>query len=707
MSSARLSSHRTFRIPQLSSRLTALREQALHAQVEWRPPTFPQITADAWRDREPSEDWLMWRARNVGYRLRRMPLELSPGELIVGRPILRPPTPEEQAANEAAKSVLDEIPPFPLSDAGHFNPDWKKLLTLGIGGIVSEISRYRDKTTDEEKRIFYSACKESMLAFSDYIIRVADACADSPDHAWLAPMCRKLALEAPQTLHEAIQLMFFGTIALGIAEDHLLTIPGRMDQTLWPFYEADIAAGRITREDALELISCFYIQQNLIVPRSAGVSVIISGRDASGADLTNELSYLCLEARAQTHLAYPTIGIAWHKDTPSELMDFSWAMIASGIGDPAFFNDEVIVQGLQRHGVSAEDSYNWMNSACVEIKVVGASNIWVTCPYFCLPKTLLETMDDIADGTVPNPATFDELNSMVKARVADEVRAAAKIRDDRWRQRAISGCFPLASCLIQDCLERGLDFDRGGARYNWVENSFVGLANLADGLVALKRLVYESRELTIGQFRDILRADFVGHEDLRLRIINRLPSYGTDTDEADSIATEWAEFVQETSEANIVGGHPYVPGLFCWIMHGELGRQTGATPDGRKAGTAFADGAGGAQGRESAGPTASILSTTKWGHQRAIGGLVHNLKLSPKTVSTPSGLQALRSLIETYMRRGGLEIQINVVGQETLKDAQMHPERYADLIVRVAGYSDYFTNLTPEIQEEIIARTEH
>jgi len=501
--------------------------------------------------------------------------------------------------------------------------------------------------------------------------------------------------------------MFLMTIALWFGEDHGLTTPGRMDQTLRPFYEADLAAGRITRDEALELICCLFIQLNMILGSGSAISVMVGGRDRTGKDATNELTYLVLEARLATQLVYPTIGLCWHEGIPDELMDFGCRVISTGVGDPALFNDELIVEALRDHGVSEPDSYDYMNSTCVEIKVVGASNMWVTAPYFNCPQALLEVMARVAEGGAPEPVGFDDLDALVRERMSETVRGAAESLHAVWQARAERGCFPLASCVISDCLERGQDFDRGGARYNWVENSFVGLANLADGLLAVRHLVYETGEYTLTQLHEILQADFEGHEALRQRILNAIPSYGNDLEEPDVLAAEWAEFLGQTTAENTVGLHPYVPGYFCWIMHEHFGSQTGATPDGRKAGVALADGAGAAQGREKHGPTASVLSTTKWTHRPALGGLVHNLKLSRRALRTETDLKALRAVMETYLRRGGFEIQVNVVGSELLKQAKEHPEMYPDLLVRVAGYSDYFVRLNPNMQDEVIARSEH
>ena len=681
-------------------------------------PTLPLIDARTWAGRGEGEDWLIWRARRTAARLEEMPIELLAGERVVGRPMLRVPTEEEAADIENVRETLAEIPPFPGGDAGHFHPDYEKLFEIGIGGICEEVRARREKAT-EEQRAFYDACAIALEGLSGYAVRVAEECDLMADVAvegdaagWreLARICRRVSTESPATFHEAIELMFLTLIGLWFGEDHGLTTPGRMDRTLRRFYEADLAAGRIGREEALELICCLYIQGNMILGAGSALSVMVGGRDGEGVDVTNELTYLCLAARSATQLVYPTIGLAWHEGTPAELTDFSCRMLGTGIGDPAFFNDELIVAGLRDHGVSEMDSYNYMNSTCVEIKVVGASHMWVTAPYFNCPKALLEVMDGIAEGEIAEPMEFAELNRLVKERLAATVRETAENLDRTWHQRGETGCFPLASCLIADCLERGVDFDRGGARYNWVENSFVGLANLVDSLVAVEELVYGTagpETLSLGDFREILQSDFEGREPLRQRILNRLPSYGNDDDRADGLAVEWAEFLAATTEENVVGLHPYVPGYFCWVVHTHFGAQTGATPDGRKAGLPLADGAGAAQGRERAGPTASVLSTTKWDHRKALGGLVHNVKFSKDALSTDQGIEALGNLIETYLRRGGFEIQVNVVSADVLRDAQEHPENHADLLVRVAGYSDYFVHLDEKMQGEVIERTEH
>lgn len=534
-------------------------------------PTLQVIDAVEWEKHGPEEDWLMWRARRTAARLRKMPIDLSPGERIVGRPERRTLSVSEMKDIKEAQDGLSSMPPFPGGDAGHFLPDYDKLFRCGIQGIREEIGDRELQATSQDQRTFYQACDLAISGLSDYILRVAKACdetgrngGDAAEWKRLAGRCRRIHREPPQSFHEALQLMFFSIVALWFGEDHIMTSPGRMDQTLRPFYERDLAAGIISREEALELICLFYIQINMICSAGLAMSVMVGGRDSNGSDATCELTYLCLAARMATQLVYPTIGLAWHEASPSELVDFSCRMISTGIGDPAFFNDDLIVSGLCDNGVAKQDAYNYMNSTCVEIKVVGKSNMWVTTPYFNLARGLLDVMGSITSGERKEPEDFPAFNGLVKEHLSVLVGRTADKLDRIWHQRGVSGCFPLASCFIDDCLAKGLDFDRGGARYNWVENSFVGLANLVDGLIAIKHLVYDRRDISIREFTEILKKDYEDHEHLRLHILSRLPSYGCGNREADRIASEWAEFLQEMTGSNTVGLHPYIPGFFCW-----------------------------------------------------------------------------------------------------------------------------------------------
>jgi len=266
---------------------------------------------------------------------------------------------------------------------------------------------------------------------------------------------------------------------------------------------------------------------------------------------------------------------------------------------------------------------------------------------------------------------------------------------------------PLQSVFTNDCIRRGRDVDDGGARYNWIECSFVGLANLADALHVINNEIYLKQAMDLKMLQAVLDANYAGHEAERLRFLHGYAKYGNDDAEVDALFKRALLFADEECRKQRVlpDGSHFIPGAFCWVMHERLGRECGATPDGRKAGIPFADGCGPAQGRESHGPTAAIISTTSWSHAPMIGGLAYNMKFSTTLFENDCGKEQLRNLVLTFLRRGGFETQINVVDHETLEKARAHPDQYRDLVVRIGGYTDYFTKLSPEMQAEVMMRS--
>jgi formate C-acetyltransferase len=485
-----------------------------------------------------------------------------------------------------------------------------------------------------------------------------------------------------------------------------LVVPGHLDRTLAPFYEADRAAGTLTQEDALVLIESLYLLVNDYIPDGLAMSVMVGGRDSDGNDVTNELSYLCLEALRRTNLIYPTVGVCWHEGTPSELVELAVELIGHGYPTPALFGDETIQRGLRSLGMPADEACRYINSTCVEITPSCASNVWVASPYFPTCTILLDEIAHQVD-TKTTAETFDVFRQRYFDRLADIIGVAVDNENKARRDRQEFGRKPLQSVFTRDCIARGRDIDDGGARYNWVECSFVGLANLADSLHVIQREVYEDGGMSLAELKTVLDADFEGFEPVRRRFLDGHPKYGQDCGDVDGLFGKLIAFVRDECGKHRMepDGSPFVPGAFCWIMHEVLGRECGATPDGRKAGAAFADGCGPAQGREKLGPTAAILSTTSWDHSPMIGGLAYNMKFNRHLFDGPEGFTRLQDLLQTFLRRGGFETQVNVVDAETLRRAREHPETHRDLIVRIGGYCDYFTRLSPEMQEEIILRT--
>ena len=524
----------------------------------------------------------------------------------------------------------------------------------------------------------------------------------------MAEICQRIAHQPPQTFREALQLLWLAVQGSQWGDRIGLVNPGRLDRILWPYYQADLAAGRLTREMALELIECLYLLLNEFIPDGLAISVMVGGREAAGQDVTNDLSYLCLEAVCRTNLIYPTVGICWHAGTPEALIDLGTELIVAGHKQPAFFNDEAIQRGLRLYGVPAEEACDYINSTCVEITPCGSSNVWVASPYFSTCKILLDEIESQAASVEP-AASFDVFLAAYRQRLARHIDEAVQVNNaDRLVRQKVGGK-PLQSLFTRDCLDRGRDIDDGGARYNWVECSFVGLANLVDSLHVIREEVYAARRMDLAALSAVLKSNFEGHEKERQRWLRGHPKYGNDCTMVDSLMQTIMDFIAEECARQRIepDGSPFVPGAFCWIMHEQLGRECGATSDGRVAGFPFADGCGAAQGRELHGPTAAVLSVTSWNPDALIGGAAFNMRFNKNLFNTPDTLPKLKYLVLTFLRRGGFETQINVLDHNILKEAQKNPENYRDLIVRIGGYSDYFTRLSPQMQAEVILRTEY
>jgi trans-4-hydroxy-L-proline dehydratase len=658
---------------------------------------------------EPS--WTVRRGLLTRKRLCELTFAFDDLELLIGRPS---PAASSDEAVAAAKAVLSAYPLHFRGQTGHCELDLSLLMRVGIDGMVERLQA-RLKEAKAAQRETYRAFAYALSGFSTMIGNAANtveaAGPGSPiqrreELRTLALACRRIAHEPPATFLEALQLLWFVLVGVMYADKAALVVPGHLDRILWPFYARDLALGRLTRARALALIEMLYLLINATVRDGLAMSVMVGGRDEEGRDVTNDLSYLCLEALRRTHMIYPTVGVCWHAGTPEALVDLAVELMGKGHPTPAFFGDAIIQRGLQNLGGPPAQACHYINSTCVEITPSGASNVWVASPYYNTCGLLLKEI--AAQSESPSP-TFDDFVGRYQRRLADAIdegvaqQNAWRRERQRWMRR------PLQSVFTRDCIERGRDLEEGGARYNWIECSFIGLANLADALFVIREEVYHHKRMSLADMKAILDADFEGFEAIRQRFLNGYPKYGQDVAEVDALVADTMTFISETcSTFSVVpDGSPYVPGAFAWIKHEQLGRETGATPDGRKAGFPFADGCGPAQGRETRGPTAAVLSVTCWDHSRMIGGLAMNLKFNGALFDSAEGFESLKRLLLTYLARGGFEVQVNVVDGQTLKDARAHPEQYRDLIVRIGGYSDYFTRLSSEMQDELIQRTEY
>lgn len=658
--------------------------------------------------------------------MRRVPLSIAPFELLAGRvdpKAVLPARPSEDLLKQFA-------PPHPGGQTAHTALDSKKLISLGVSGIEAEIREYMSQTTDPDKQVFYESCLISLEGFSDLAARLRQEALDlaesnpecSEEAKRLADVLSRVPMQPAETFYEALQVMHLLFFAAVLTVRGLYG-PGRLDRVLYPFYKADIEAGRLTRDEALQMVCCEYILINYAF--TLPLPVILGGIDADGNDISNDLTAVCLEADALVGLVNPSTGLGINPGTPREMIDLACKSLLSGVTKPALFNDKVIVDGLLNLGVPMEDAVEYIHSTCVEITLIGASNIMVASPYINLPKLLEFMLNDgkpmkgevnendfylftrVLPPALSEYKSFDDFLAEYKRQLSAKIEDASIMMSHARKARSERWAYPFVSCFTRDCIQRGLDYDHGGARYTWVETSNVGLANVTDSLNVIRHKVFEEGSYTLEQVRDLMLSDFED-ESVRRDLTAGLPKYGNDNCETDALAGQIVEtiYTEHAKYNDYLGGH-FVPGFFCWIMHRILGDITSATPDGRRAGEVLADSAGAAQGRDTSGPTALIRSATSWPHEAGIGGIAVNVRLTPGMFADEASRGRLIDLVRTFATLGGFELQVNAVDTKVLRDAQANPEKHADLLVRVAGYSDYFTLLDPQMQEEVISRTQH
>ena len=709
-------------------RIDRLRENALSPRISYDEfyAYFNAAYLDSWGN--PSFKRRIAEAVKDAYS--RWTVSIEPGELIVGRPASSPHTPEEEErfrrANDAAR-----FSHCPVGQDSHMAIDYPRLLSLGTSGISSLIDGYRAALdfSDPEavrKEDFYLAAKTCLegveilagryAAHAEELAEAEEDPIQAEEYREIARIMKRVPKYPADSFREAVQSAAFVTYAISVKPLRLSLLQfqlGHPDRWLLPYYERDKAAGILDDDMAQTLIDCLCVQINRRVPNGLSSGLMVGGSLPDGTTVSNPLTRMFLSAIGQVNLVYPSVGLCVTEDTPEEDLSLALLLLSEGHSHPALFGDAAIRKGLCHYGLTPEESVEYIHSTCVEITPVGCSNVWVASPYTNLPGEMLAVFPETdADAPADMDAFLERYFRRLSDRIAENCRRESLSRYERAKYCAD----PLLSCFVRDCLERGLDIEEGGARYNWIMPSFVGLANAADALYAIRTLVYEKGEVSFSRWHGAL-SDNYGSDPLLLARIRALPKYGSgevSEDSPEAYAGKIASFLAAECAKHRVpltdgddGRHArLIPSLFCWIMHDMFGRQTGATPDGRLAGFPLGDGSGPAQGREANGPTASVLSSTSWEHWPFIGGVAVNMKFS-KSLFNEQSVGALESLVKAYLSRGGFEMQINVTDRETLEKARSCPEDYADLVVRIGGYSDYFTRLSPTMQEEVILRTEH
>jgi pyruvate formate-lyase/glycerol dehydratase family glycyl radical enzyme len=547
----------------------------------------------------------------------------------------------------------------------------------------------------------------------------------------IASICSHVPAHAPRDLWEALQYYWF--VHLGVTTELNpwdAFCPGKLDQHLYPFYQKGLEDGTLKREKAEELLQCLWIKfNNQPAPPKVGVTaaesstytdfaqINIGGVKADGSDAVNEVTYLILDVIEEMRLLQPSTSIQVSKKNPDRFIKQAARIIRTGFGQPSVFNSDLIVQQLVRTGKSVVDARNGGSSGCVEVGAFGKENYNLT-GYFNLPKVIELTLNNGVDpGTgqrlgleTGEPTRFETFGDLMGAyRIQLNHFVEIKVRGNNVIERlyALYMPAPLLSLLIDDCITTGKDYHDGGARYNTTYIQGVGLGTMADTLSAIKYHVFDQQNLIMADLLAALEDDFASHEHIRQMLLNRTPKYGNDDDYADEVMQSVFEAYFEAVDGrpNTKGGRYHI-NLLPTTCHVYFGSVVGATPDGRKAGTPLSEGISPVQGADRRGPTAVIKSASKMDHVRT-GGTLLNQKLSPQLLQEDADLDKLVHLVRTYFRLDGHHVQFNVVDAATLRAAQQDPGQYRSLIVRVAGYSDYFCDLGEALQNEIIARTEH
>ena len=613
--------------------------------------------------------------------------------------------------------------------------DLKDRIQSAIGGL----DFFTDTTALDQQEVLTALdiAADALIIFGNrYAHDLEKLSADQPDPKRkqelidLGEICRKVPGKRPETFHEALQYYWFLHVGV-ITELNPWDAynPGRLDQNLYPFYKRDIQAGRLTKDAAKELLSCFWIKfHNHPAPPKVGVTakesntyvdfclINLGGVTPDNKDGVNELTYLILDVIEEMRLLQPSSMVQVSRKNPDRFVKKALKIIGTGFGQPSVFNTDAIIQQMVLHGKSMEDARKAGASGCVEAGVFGKEAYLLT-GYFNLPKILEITLHNGWDPRsqkqiglkTGDPISFESYDQLFSAYTRQvKFFARIKIRGSNIIEQINARYMPvpLLSLVTEDCIKNGMDYNQGGARYNTSYIQGVGMGTITDCLSAIQYTVYDNKSISMETLLSSLENDFQASDLLRHTLL-KAPKYGNDDDYADRVLTDVFEAYHGavTGKPNARGG-VYRINLLPTTCHVYFGEITGALPDGRKSGLPFSEGISPVQGADRCGPTAVLKSAAKIDHLRT-GGTLLNQKFMPSFLETDTGLTSLVTLIRSYFKMDGHHIQFNVVDGETLRKAQQCPENYRDLIVRVAGYSDYFVDLTPALQEEIICRTAH
>lgn len=641
------------------------------------------------------------------------------------------------------------------SGDAHIAVNFEKILNIGLAGYLNELDLAERslKSTNKnlaQKQVFYKALKTGIESFQAFIMRYKKLASDlsrrEPDSIRKSELlrisenCRKISQRPPADFYEALQLTWFVQLVLQIESNGHSVSLGRMDQYLWKFYKNDLAIGRINEDFALELLENTWLKLlsiNKIRPWShtrfsAGgplyQNVTVGGQTVEGKDAVNDLSFLILDSVGKMKLTQPNLSVRFHKNIDPEFLNQCVNVIGKGFGMPAFNNDEIVIPSLIDIGVRKEDAYNFSAIGCIEIAVPGKWGYRCTGMSFLnFMRVFLAAMNNGLDtmtgktfcpgiGDFKDFSSFKDLMEAWKHQVKFYAKASVEI--DTSADLALEELVPdiLCSAFVDDCIARGKTIKEGGSVYDFISGLQVGIANLGNSLAAIKKLVFEEGIINKEVLLHNLKNNFEGQEGEKVRqiLLNYAPKYGNDDDYVDNLLIEaYMYFIDELKKYHTTRfgrgpiGCSYYAGTSSISSNVPSGAVVPATPDGRKAFTPVAEGCSPTSGTDTLGPTAVFKSVSKLPTNKILGGVLLNQKLSPSALTNEAQKQKLISIISTFFATlKGWHVQYNIVSRETLLAAKKNPENYRDLVVRVAGYSAFFTTLSPDTQDDIIARTE-
>lgn len=707
-------------------------------------PTYPEICCHSIQDLQ-----ILDSREKIPYRVAPSVLEVYPEKIIpywhrknIRSLLFAEMSPEWLAAYEAG--VFTEF--MEQRSPGHTVLD-DKIYKMGMRTFIDRINQAIDKLDFVHDLNAYQR-REQLKAMSitaNALIRYAERHAEKAillaeeetdpkrksELLRIADVCRHIPANKPRDFWEALQYYWFVHLGVIIETNTWDAFnPGHLDQHLYPFYRSGLADGTLSEESARELLQCFWVKfNNQPAPPKVGVTAQESGTytdfanintggvTEDGSNAVNDLTYLILDVIQEMRLLQPSSNIQLSKKNPDRFLKRALEIVRTGFGQPSIFNADMVVQELLRQGKSLTDARKGGTSGCVETGAFGKENYTLT-GYFNLPKVLEITLNNGVDPNsgkkigvdTGNPAeftTFDELWQAYKKQLAWFIDI--KVQGNHVIENLYADYIPVPflSLLIDDCIEKGMDYHRGGARYNTTYIQGVGIGTITDSLAAIKMHIFDQQTFSFSELLQAIEHDFEGHEPLRQILLNKTPKYGNDDPIADQLMQKifTAYFQAVQGRKNLKGG-TYQINMLPTTAHIYFGSVIGALPDGRKAGTPLSEGISPVQGADRRGPTAVIHSVSKMDHGLT-GGTLLNMKFTPQILEDQNGIDQLAHLVRAYFKMDGHHIQFNVVDANVLREAQQRPAEYRDLIVRVAGYSDYFCDLSKTLQDEIISRTEH